>query len=156
MSALGASLPAAAWAGPRTRVAGSAYLALAGLVNAATGALLVWLAGSDPATRWFIDLFVGSLGELGGLYRGGLIAALASWLVVLLGVLALVLAGGQLLSAWRAYGGRESRRAIVVSLVGSLNPLALPPGLVAAGLLFLSRDASGDADAAGDADVAGE
>lgn len=135
-----ARVPTAGWAGRRTRVAGSAHLGLAGVVNAVTGVWLVWIAGSEWATRWLIDLFVGTLGELGGLYRGDLISLLSNWVLLALGVLVLVVAGGQLLSAWRAYGGRSPRHAIGMSLAGSLNPAALPLGLVAAALIAVSRD----------------
>lgn len=149
MSTIDATLPSAAWAGTRTRVAGSAYLALAGVVNLATGVWLLVIGGSPWATRWLIDLLVGTFGELGGLYRGGLISALSAWLLPALGVLALVVAAVQALFALRAYGGRSPRGAIGAALVGSLNPVSLPPGLVAAVLLVVSRDAFADDVSAG-------
>lgn len=127
------------WIGERTRIAGSTYLALAGVANAVTGLWLVWVAGSAWAINWLISASVGTFGELGGLERGGGIEALATvGFPILAGVLLLV-AAAQLLCSWRAYGARGRRGAVGVAVLGSINPIALPLGVGAAVLFVLSR-----------------
>lgn len=134
------TLPAPAWAGDRTRLAGTVYLGLAGLLNALTGVWLFVIAGSSWATEWLIDVFVGTFGELGGLYQGDVLGIVAMWVFPVVGVAVLAIAGLQVRSCWRAYNARGYRGAVGFSLLGSLNPVAFPPGLVAAILFVLSRD----------------
>lgn len=140
MSTTGSTRRSPRWVGDRTRVAGSAYLGLAGLVNVVAGAWLVWHVGSVRAMYWLIDVTVGTLGELGGLERGGMIDLVVTVGFPVVGA-ALVLVGAiQLFCGWQSARGRGHRRAIGAAVLGCLNPLALPPGIVAAALFGLARD----------------
>lgn len=129
-----------AWIGGRTRRAASVYLGLAGVVNVLTAVWLYRFARSEQAIVWLIEVFVGTLGDLGGLYRGDLVSLLVTWILPGAALGLLLLAALQFYASWLAYGGRGFRRAVGLAVVGSLNIFALPPGLVAAALFALSRE----------------
>lgn len=128
-----------AWVTDRTRKAGAVYLGLAGLIDGATGLLLVTNAGTDASTEWLIGLMVGTLGEFGALVTGGTVDLILGVLAPALGVGLAVVGTVSVLAAADAYRGFRYRRSAAAGIVASLNPLALPLGLLGVVHLALAR-----------------
>lgn len=130
---------APAWVTERSRHAAAGYLGLAGLANLVAGAWLASNAGADWLVTWLVGVLIGRYGELGGLSRGGSIAAVATWGAWIGAALLVVLAALALYGCWLTIRGLRWRRALGTGVLAGLNPVALPLGAVAVALLVLGR-----------------
>ena len=113
-----------------TRRVGGVHLALTGIVDAVTGAVLAYAA----LTGWLLDATYATLewyvngAEL--LQWGQRVAFLATDVAAVVGVVLVVVGGAQVLAGRDAFRGRRWRRSVALGAVGLSNPLALPVALV--------------------------
>lgn len=131
-----------------TRKVGSLHLAVAGLVNVLTGVALGVLLVSGEFVSLLVATLPSVVDEVALVANAPLIlwvaargAPVASVALALVGVV-------QFSAGWYAYRARRWSRGIGAALLGSVNPVTLPLGLVAVILLSLSRAQFADANGA--------
>lgn len=121
------------------RRVGSVHLALAGTINAATGLLVLALSLSG----WLLTAAITEGSRFATpatvLENGDLLGTLATWVAPVVGVLLLAVAAAQFYCGYHAYAGRHSEWGVVTAVVGGVNLLALPVGLIAAVLLGVAE-----------------
>lgn len=133
-----------------TRRAGSANLAVCGLINVATAVALGTLAVRGEFVRLLVATLPTVVDEVVLVANAPLILSTAAWGAPVVAVAVAFLSIGmvQFRSSWHAYHARQWTRSVGSAVLGAVNPLVIPPGVAAAVLLWLSRAQFAGADGA--------
>lgn len=121
----------------RVRIVGGVHLVLAGLIDIATGAALLYLGGTGRLVRWAFAELDTYLSPQRVVADGELVATVATTGALLAGV-ALVLVGAAALTiGYRTVRDRPPSWWAPVGVGSAVNPLALPPAAIAVVLLWI-------------------
>jgi len=123
-----------------TLALGSGHLALAGLINLATGAGLLWFAASGTLAELWVRSAPVYVDPTALLSVSGVAVMVIEVGAPLFGVTLLVLALVQLYGARFAASGRRRALCVAAGLGGALNPPATPVSLISVALFVLAGD----------------
>lgn len=122
-----------------TRNVGGAHLLFAGVINVATGLVLLIALLNGRLVPTLIGESTHVLSEPELLRYGGLLDPIVALVAPAVGVGLLIVGGLEVLAGRDALRARTWRRTMAVSAAGVLNVLAAPMALIAITLLYLSR-----------------
>lgn len=123
----------------RTRTVGALHLALAGVVNFATGVGLAYASVSGRLMRFLfynLDHYVTTMTVLA---RAEDVVFVATDVALVAGLALTALGVAQVRYSRGAYRGRRWNRSLRWSTAGAVNPLALPLALIAVASLYASK-----------------